>query len=210
MYYNGELLAESWQDETVTSRYILGYGVASGWHKEKEGYHPYHLDEQNSTAYITDAGQQIENSYQYDAFGIIRGRDERIHNRILYTGQQHDQVTRQYYLRARYYNPVVGRFLQEDVYRGDGLNLYAYCENNPVVYYDPSGYALEPISYIGSEHLYPVMGKQKNTVKIKLTGNRDSDFTAAFKAAGITRNELKKILQSIHGIMSTILIQKLV
>ena len=46
----------------------------------------------------------------------------------------------QYYLRARYYNPVVGRFLQEDVYEGDGLNLYAYCGNNPVRYYDPGGY----------------------------------------------------------------------
>ena len=34
---------------------------------------------------------------------------------------------------------MVGRFLQEDIYRGDGLNLYAYCANNPVVYYDPSG-----------------------------------------------------------------------
>lgn len=45
----------------------------------------------------------------------------------------------QYYLRDRYYNPVVGRFLQEDTYRGDGLNLYAYCANNPVVYYDSSG-----------------------------------------------------------------------
>ena len=30
--------------------------------------------------------------------------------------------------------------MQEDVYQGDGLNLYAYCGNNPVVYDDPSGY----------------------------------------------------------------------
>ncbi len=30
--------------------------------------------------------------------------------------------------------------MQEDTYRGDGLNLYAYCANNPVIYYDPSGY----------------------------------------------------------------------
>lgn len=49
-------------------------------------------------------------------------------------------MTGQYYLRARYYNPVIGRFTQEDTYRGDGLNLYAYCANNPVMYYDPSGH----------------------------------------------------------------------
>ncbi|MBU5488017.1 RHS repeat-associated core domain-containing protein [Clostridium sp. MSJ-8] len=64
-----------------------------------------------------------------------------MHNRITYTGQQYDRVTNQYYLRERYYNPVIGRFTQEDVYRGDGLNLYAYCNNNPIEYCDSSGYA---------------------------------------------------------------------
>ncbi|MCM1126201.1 MAG: RHS repeat-associated core domain-containing protein [Lachnospiraceae bacterium] len=59
----------------------------------------------------------------------------------MHTGQQYDQETGQYYLRARYYNPTVGRFIQEDTYRGDGLNLYAYCGNNPVAYYDPDGHA---------------------------------------------------------------------
>ena len=70
---------------------------------------------------------------------MLKGK-ESIENCILYTGQQYDQETGQYYLRARYYNPVIGRFMQEDTYRGDGLNLYAYCANNPVMYYDPSGH----------------------------------------------------------------------
>ena len=51
-----------------------------------------------------------------------------------------DAVTGQYYLRARFYNPVIARFLSEDTYYGDGLNLYAYCHNNPVGYVDPSGH----------------------------------------------------------------------
>ena len=140
LYYNGELLAESNPLGNVVSRYILGYGVSAGWNREKSGYHYYHLDEQNSTAYITGGGGEVENRYEYDAFGAIQNSREELPNRILYTGQQYDQTSGQYYLRARFYNPVLGRFVQEDVYRGDGLNLYAYCKNNPVVYYDPSGY----------------------------------------------------------------------
>ncbi len=45
-----------------------------------------------------------------------------------------------YYYHARYYDPVLGRFLQADPYL-DGLNRYAYCHNNPIIYTDPTGYA---------------------------------------------------------------------
>ncbi len=52
-----------------------------------------------------------------------------------------DALTGHYYLRARFYNPQIARFTQEDTYRGDGLNLYAYVANNPIRYVDPSGYS---------------------------------------------------------------------
>ncbi len=105
----------------------------------------YCVDEQGSTAFIIDENQKVRNEYYYDAFGNVLDSREEVHNRITYTGQQFDGITQQYYLRARFYNPVVGRFTQEDVYRGDGLNLYAYCRNNPIVYYDPSRYAMCPL-----------------------------------------------------------------
>jgi RHS repeat-associated protein len=101
----------------------------------------YIQDEQGSTDTIVSENEKCINHYDYEAFGDMLESQEVIHNRIKYTGEQHDNLTNQYYLRARFYNPVLGRFIQEDTYRGDGLNLYAYCDNNPVMYYDPSGYS---------------------------------------------------------------------
>ena len=137
VYHDGELLQEEGREEQGTS-YHLGAGMEAFRRGQELSY--YHRDEQLSTVFVTDGQGEIRNSYQYDAFGMSLGTTEQLNNRIRYTGQQYDDVTGQYYLRARYYNPVAGRFMQEDVYQGDGLNLYAYCGNNPVVYDDPSGY----------------------------------------------------------------------
>lgn len=138
VYHNGELLHEEGREEQEIS-YHLGAGMEAFRRGQELSY--YQRDEQLSTVFVTDGQGEIRNSYQYDAFGIPLETTEQLNNRIRYTGQQYDELTQQYYLRARYYNPVAGRFIQEDVYQGDGLNLYAYCGNNPVVYDDPSGYA---------------------------------------------------------------------
>ncbi|MHC1748087.1 MAG: RHS repeat-associated core domain-containing protein [Cellulosilyticaceae bacterium] len=120
---------------------IRGYGIVAANINGIDNNYSYHQDEQGSIAIITDENADIKNSYHYDAFGEILESQEALPNRITYSGQQYDPLTQQYYLRARHYNPIIGRFTQEDTYRSDGLNLYAYCSNNPVSYYDPSGYA---------------------------------------------------------------------
>ncbi len=100
-------------------------------------------DNQGSVRLIlTDTAndRRIRNYYCYDAFGESVISHEDVHNRFRFNGEQYDPMTSQYYLRARFYNPVIGRFTQEDTYYGDGLNLYGYCRNNPMLYRDPSGH----------------------------------------------------------------------
>ena len=59
-------------------------------------------------------------------------------NPFRYCAEYFDVETGQIYLRNRYYQPVTGRFTQLDPIR-DGLNWYAYCYNNPIMFIDPFG-----------------------------------------------------------------------
>ena len=69
-------------------------------------------------------------------------------NRLTYRGYYHDKDLDMYYLKSRYYDPAISRFISADGYvsTGTGLlgyNMYAYCNNNPVMYVDPEGCMLD-------------------------------------------------------------------
>lgn len=79
-----------------------------------------------------------EYEVQYDAFGNITYGQTL--TSIGYSGEYMDVETGLYYLKARYYDPELGRFTQEDDWLTEGPNLYIYCNNNPVLFSDPTGH----------------------------------------------------------------------
>ena len=120
-------------------RHIRGYELIASDAESARTYYHYASDEMGSITHVAE-GKDVLNRYEYDAWGNLTLCEETVENRFKFNGQQYDPISQQYYLRARYYNPVIARFTQEDTYRGAGLNLYAYCWNNPVYYVDPSGH----------------------------------------------------------------------
>lgn len=93
---------------------------------------------------IVNTSGVVVNNYNYDEWGNITGQVEGVSNSFKYTGEVYDAETGLYYLRARYYDPSMGRFLNEDTVEGQidnplTQNLYTYVINNPLIYTDPTG-----------------------------------------------------------------------
>ena len=86
--------------------------------------------------------------------------------------------------------------MQEDVYQGDGLNLYAYCGNNPVVYYDPSGYAST-----STGKACPPQGKISESVDENGRNTSAGEYAAPSGGGGITSTikENGKTVNFGHG-----------
>ena len=90
--------------------------------------------------------------YTYDAYGNIleiKGSKKNTLgkvNPIVYKGYYYDFEIELYWLTSRYYSPKLGRFISPDSIEYldyeiiNGLNLYCYCMNNPVMYFDPTGH----------------------------------------------------------------------
>ena len=181
-------------------RYIRGLGLISSDSENAKTYYHYVFDEQGREQ------DRILNQYEYDAFGNTISCKEQVENRFRYQGEQYDPITRQYYLRARYYNPVIGRFIQEDTYYGDGLNLYTYCRNNPILNHDPTGHGTKENSpYSRKEQQYIDVGADPDTARLAVEcypdANSKKSLYDKYKKQGYNAQDAKKLAnyEIVHG-----------
>ena len=95
----------------------------------------YHYNGSGSTIAMTDSTKNIISTYFYTPFGEVANSSGLISQPFLFNGKYGVMFDDNglYYMRARYYNPEIGRFISEDPsgFGGGDVNLYAYCGNNP-------------------------------------------------------------------------------
>ena len=102
-----EVVMEETGDNKI--RHIRGYELIASDAESARTYYHYASDEMGSITHVAE-GKDVLNRYEYDAWGNLTLCEETVENRFRFNGQQYDPISQQYYLRARYYNPVIARF----------------------------------------------------------------------------------------------------
>jgi RHS repeat-associated protein len=138
--YNGPNAIQELSGSTVIANLLSG-GVDEVFTRtDSSGSFTPLKDALGSTIALVDSSGIVQTTYSYDPFGGTSVSGSGNANEFQYTGRENDGGGL-YYYRARYYSPLLGRFINEDPlgFAGSGPNLYAYAEDDPIDFSDPFG-----------------------------------------------------------------------
>ncbi len=147
------LLVIDTSDSSIDKTYIYANSQILAQHdgNDSNDLYFYMHDRLGSVRQVIDSNADVANYYTYKPFGqiFVIEVNETVDNPFMFTGQWFDRETDQYYLRARQYDPFIGRFTSRDPINGKfkepmTLHVYLYCQNNPINAIDPTG---EVITY---------------------------------------------------------------
>ncbi|MBU5451501.1 RHS repeat-associated core domain-containing protein, partial [Acetivibrio sp. MSJd-27] len=134
--YDGQNIV---MDDKAGEKQVFVRGLSPISRTVNEGGKEYYsFNTHGDTAQLLSASGTVLKDYTYDAFGNQKQEQAEDNNPFRYCGEYFDNETGFIYLRARYYDSSIGRFISEDPAK-DGTNWYSYCTGNPVNKIDPNG-----------------------------------------------------------------------
>ncbi len=137
--YNGTNAIQELSGSTVTANLLSGGVDEVFTRSDSSGSFAPLKDALGSTIALVDSSGTVQTTYSYDPFGSTNASGASNANEFQYTGRE-NEGNGLYFYRARYYSPLLGRFISEDPLGfAGGINLYRYALNNPLLYRDPSG-----------------------------------------------------------------------
>jgi RHS repeat-associated protein len=203
----GNVIAECNASGTPTAYYIYG---ADGLESRilPNGTTEYYVsDYRGNVVAMVDASNSaiVTHKYQYDDFGAVAQKQETDYNPFRYVGKHGVMyfTDNLYYMRARFYDPNIGRFLTEDPIWS--TNLYPYADNNPIMRLDPEGesetLALNGIITLASNEAAIEQTKEALEVLLKDVLIYTPVAKAAYKGVvNQTKEALKGVLKLNSGI----------
>jgi RHS repeat-associated protein len=140
----GDVVLETDASNAIVVDYVRSYTGAL-YAQDRNSTTSYYLyDGQGNVRALADTSANLTDRYAYDAFGTQHSTSGTTPNSYLYTGQQFDNLTGLYDLRARYYDTLSGRLLSRDqanykLKQTQQIDRYNYAVDNPINFTDPTG-----------------------------------------------------------------------
>ncbi len=207
VWSDGSLISQTYTnyaDEVTTSdtaRFIYdSWGTLQGFILNDSETYLYVKNLQGDIIAIVDEQGQTIVEYSYDAWGNVTFSESSLQNMtkastlcfvspFTYRGYCYDYDIELYYLQSRYYSPEIGRFINTDdtqiaiATQGEilGANLFAYCNNNPINYTDPSGFKAPVYSCYSYYPLRNPQGGYMITVTLSYKGIRYTKTSNFYK-----------------------------
>ena len=213
---SGKVMRQTWGDnnalEFVYDDGSQPFAMIYKHGSETELYY-YLVNAQGDVSAILDSGGKIAASYDYDAWGnctVYDSSDAAIGdlNPLRYRGYYYDAETGFYYLQSRYYDPAICRFINADTFAttdANGLlsaNMFAYCENNPIMRTDESGELFAEI--VGG-----IIGAFVSTTSAMVAGDTGPKLALAFIegaiSGAITRSTAGMIVNGVIAVVNGVI-----
>ena len=169
---SGKVMRQTWGNKSLEFVYDDGNQPFAMIYKHGQTTELYYyvLNAQGDVIALLNADGTLAASYNYGAWGNYSVHDDKGAkitkasfighiNPLRYRGYYYDRETRLYYLQSRYYDFANCRFINADGQFTDGFigsNLFAYCENNPIRYSDPTGLLAAEAAIAASNFWNPV------------------------------------------------------
>ncbi|MDX2250917.1 MAG: RHS repeat-associated core domain-containing protein [Nitrospira sp.] len=197
--YDGDDVVQEIGAGAVSASYVQGLGIDEPYiRRGATGDEFYLADERGTVLALTNQAGAVTTSYAYEPFGKATQTGVSS-NPFQYTGRDNDG-TGLYYYRARYYSPILHRFLSEDPleFEGEDLNLYAYAFNDPVNLSDPSGELVPLVPLAG----ICLRGAAQSALSTALSGRKPDlmDLASGCFSGGINKLPgISKVVPKVPG-----------
>jgi RHS repeat-associated protein len=145
--YDGLNPVKELQSGSASANLLTGLNIDEFFERtDSAGARDLLTDALGSTWGLADSSGTVQSEYGYEPFGTVAPSGATSTNPYQYTGRENDSGAGPftgdlYYYRARYYSPVLQRFMSQDPigFRSGDTNLYSYVFNSPLNWTDPSG-----------------------------------------------------------------------